>query len=151
MHRSVPVALSALIGLLIVESGLAQQKPLRVEIVTAAPHQRDPILVHVTNLTTKTIQLALPLYGRQTVASDPVDIEQRKRLGWTEIPLTVAGPRPQASPQIEPGETREFQFGVLGAGEYRVRVWYMVSPPQPGPPPRPAELRSVVSAPTRVK
>ena len=133
------------------ERGLAQEKPLQVEIVTTAPHQRDPILVHVTNLTTKTIQLALPLYGRQTVASDPLDIEQRKRLGWTEILLTVAGPRPKASPQIEPGETREFQFGVLGASEYRVRVWYVVSPPEAAPPPRPAELRSVVSAPIRIK
>jgi len=132
------------------ESGLAQEKPLRVEIVTTAPRQRDPILVHVTNLTTKAMQLALPLYGRQTLASAPLDIERRKRLGWEEIPLTVAGPR-KNSPQIEPGETKEFEFGVLGAGEYRVRVWYVVSPPEAGPPPRPAKLRSVVSAPIRIK
>jgi len=132
------------------EPGLAQDKPLKVEIVTSVPHQREPILVHVTNLTAKPVQLALPFYGRQTVASSPLDIEQRKRLGWEEIPLTVAGPR-KASPQIEPGDTKEYQFGVLGSGEYRVRVWYVVSPPDPGPPPRPAELRSVVSAPIRVK
>src|SRR5712692_7647686 len=107
MHRGVQFSLATLLGFLMFGSGLAQEKPLRVEIVTAAPRHREPILVHVTNLTAKTIQLALPLYGRQTVASDPLDIKQRKRLGWTEIPLTVAGPRPKASPQIEPGETRE--------------------------------------------
>lgn len=39
---------------------LAQDKPLKVEIVMSAPHQRDPIVVHVTNLTTKAMQLALP-------------------------------------------------------------------------------------------
>lgn len=133
------------------EQALAKEKPLRVEIVTAAPRQRDPILVHVTNLTTRTIQLALPFYDGQTVASDPLDVERKKRLGWTEAALALPGPRPKASPQIEPGETKEFQFGVLGAGEYRVRVWYVVSPPDPGPPPRPAELRSVVSASIRVK
>src|ERR1700730_9259519 len=92
--------ISAVLGLFIVEPGLAQDKPLKVEIVTSAPHQREPILVHVTNLTTKAMQLALPFYGRQTVASAPLDIEQRKRLGWEEIPLTVAGPR-KDSPQIE--------------------------------------------------
>jgi hypothetical protein len=140
----------AVLGLFVFEPALAQDKPLKIEIITSAPHQRDPIVVHVTNLTTKAMQLALPFYGRQTVASTPLDIEQRKRLGWEEIPLTVAGPR-KDSPQIEPGETKEYEFGVLGAGEYRVRVWYVVTPPDPGPPPRPAELRSVVSPTVRVK
>jgi hypothetical protein len=141
----------AVLAFLIFEPGMAQDKPLKVEIVTGVPHQREPILVHVTNLTTTPMQLALPFYGRQSVASVPLDIEQRKRLGWEEIPLTLAGRRPKDSPQIEPGETKEYEFGVLGAGEYRVRVWYVVSPPDPGPPPRPAELRSVVSAPIRVR
>jgi hypothetical protein len=43
-------------------SVLAQDKPLRMEIVTRSPQQRDPIVVHVTNLTTTTIELAFPLY-----------------------------------------------------------------------------------------
>jgi hypothetical protein len=151
MHRGVPVAFAVVLGLMMFEQGLSQDKPLKVEIVTSVPHQREPILVHVTNLTTKPMQLALAFYGRQSVASAPLDIETKKRLGWVEIPLTVPGPRPKDSPQIEPRETKEYEFGVLGAGEYRVRVWYVVSPPDPEPPPRPAELRSVVSAPIRVK
>ena len=150
LHRGAPLAFAAMLALLMFEPALAQDKPLKVEIVTAAPHLRDPIVVHVTNLTRKAMQLALPFYGRQTVASAPLDVETKKRLGWEEIPLTVSGPR-KDSPQIEPGETKEYQFGVLGAGEYRVRVWYVVSLPDPGPPPRPAELRSVVSAPIRVR
>src|SRR5690348_4630743 len=83
MHRRALLTLAAVPVLFMCGSVLAQDKPLRVEILTTAPQQRDPILVQVTNLTTKTIQLALPLYfyGRQslvsqTLASDPLDIEQ---------------------------------------------------------------------------
>ncbi len=156
MHRGVSVTVAALL-VLILEPALAQDKPLQVEIVTTTPHQREPILVHITNLTTKTIELAFPLYFygrtslyRQTVPSDPVDVERRKRLGWDEVPSALPSRLPRPSPQIGPGETRQYEFGVVGAGEYRVRIWYVVSPPQPGPPPRPAELRSVVSEPIRV-
>jgi len=132
-------------------SVLAQDKPLCVEIVTRSPQQHDPILVHVTNLTTTTIELAFPLYslsrGRyQAAPAEPAGIERRKRLGWEEFPSALHGRVLGASPQIARGETNEYEFGVPDAGEYRVRVWYVVSPPQPGPPPRPAQLRSVVSA-----
>jgi hypothetical protein len=156
VHKSVPVALSVLLGLLIVERVPAQDKPLRVEIVTAAPNQRDPILVRVTNVTATTIELAFPVYsfsrGRyQAAPSDPVAIERRKRLGWEEIASALRGRVVRASPQIAPGETKEYEIGVPDAGEYRVRVWYVVSPPDPGPPPRPAGLGSVASAPIRVK
>jgi hypothetical protein len=158
MHRRALLTLAAVLVLLMCGSVLAQDKPLRVEILTTSPQQRDPILVHVTNLTTKMIQLALPLYfyGRQslisqTLASDPLDIEQKKGRRWVEIPLGLPELKPSGSTQIEAGQTREYRFGVVGAGEYRVRVWYVVSPPQPGPPPRPAELRSVASAPIRIK
>ncbi len=138
------------------ERGLAQDKPLRVEIVKTAPQQLDPILVRVTNLTTTTIELAFPLYSfsrarYQAAPSDPVDIERRKRLGWEEIPSALHGRVLRASSQIAPGETNEYEIGVPDAGEYRVRVWYVVSPAKSGPPPRPAELRSVVSAPIRIK
>jgi hypothetical protein len=153
--RTVIPAFAVVLGF-VCQQGLAQE-PLRVEIVTAAPHQRDPILIHVTNLTTKTIELAFPLYFynraryRQTAPSDPVDIERRKRLGWDKVPSALPSRLPRPSPQIAPGETKEYEFGVLDAGEYRVRIWYVVSPPDPGPPPHPAELHSVVSAPIRVK
>jgi hypothetical protein len=158
MHRRALLTLVAVLVLLMCGSVPAQDKPLRVEILTTSPQQRDPILVHLTNLTTKMIQLALPVYfyGRQslisqTLASDPLDIEQKKGRRWVEIPLGLPDLKPSGSTQIEAGQTREYRFGVVGAGEYRVRVWYVVSPPQPGPPPRPAELRSVVSAPIRIK
>jgi hypothetical protein len=149
------IALLAVMALAAIR-GLAQEKPLQVEIVTAVPHQSDSILVHVTNLTTKTIELAFPLYSFsrarfQAAPSDPVGIERRKRLGWEQIPSALHSRAVRASPQIAPGETKEYEIGVPDAGEYRVSVWYAVSPPQPGPPPRPAELRSVVSAPFRVK
>lgn len=154
--RRVSLAFPAILAWLMWQPGLAQDKPLRVEIVAAAPQQRDPIVVRVTNLTTKTIQLALPLYffGRtrqanSTLASDPLDIEQKKGRRWVEIPLGLLG-APSAPSQIEAGQTNEYRFGVVGAGEYRVRVWYVATPPDPGPPPRPAALRSVVSAPIRV-
>lgn len=139
------------------QSGLAQDKPLRVEIVTTAPHQRDPIVVRVTNLTTKTIELAFPLYSygrrslyRQTVPSDPVNIERKKRLGWDEVPSALPSRLPRPSPRIAPGETNEYQFSVVGAGEYRVRLWYVVSLSDLERPPSSAELRSVVSAPIHV-
>jgi hypothetical protein len=149
------IALLAVMALAAIR-GLAQEKPLQVEIVTAAPHQSDSILVHVTNLTTKTIELAFPLYSFsrarfQAAPSDPVGIERRKRLGWEQIPSALHSRVVRASPQIAPGETQEYEIGVPEAGEYRVSVWYAVSPPPSGPPPRPAELRSVVSAPFRVK
>lgn len=149
------IALLAVMALAAIR-GLAQDKPLRVEIVTTAPQQRDPILVRVTNLITATIELAFPLYSfsrarYQAAPSDPVDIERRKRLGWEEIPSALHGRVLRASPQIAPGEAREYEIGVPDAGEYRVRVWYAVSPAKSGPPSQPAELRSVVSAPVRVK
>ena len=157
MHRA-PLAFAVVLGLFVFSPVLAQEKPLRVEIVTTTPRQREPILVHVTNVSTETIQLAFPLYFygrtnlyRQSVPSDPVDIERRKRLGWDKIPSVLPSRQSRPSPQIAPGETREYEFSVVGDGEYRVRVWYVVSLPEPGPPPRPAELRSVVSAPIRVK
>jgi len=155
MHRGAPLALAAVLGLFVYRPGQAQEKPLRVEIATATPHQRDPILVHVTNLTSKTIELAFPLYSYarsyQAAPSDPLDIERRKRLGWDKIPSALPSRIPRPSPQIAPGETREYEFSVVGAGEYRVRVWYAVSPPDPGLPPNAAEQRSVVSAPVHVK
>lgn len=151
------VAFAAVLALLVLEPVPAQDKPLRVEVVTTAPQQRDPIVVHVTNLTTKTMQFALPLYffGRtrlanSTLASDPLDIEQKKGGRWLEIPLGLLG-APSAPSQIEAGQTNEYRFGVVGAGEYRVRVWYVATLPDPGPPPRPAKLRSVLSAPISVK
>ena len=87
----------------------------------------------------------------QTLASDPLDIEQKKGQKWVEIPLGLPDLKPSGSTQIDAGQTREYRFGVVGAGEYRVRVWYVASPPQPVPPPVPAKLSSVVSAPIRVK
>lgn len=151
MRRVTSLALLALLGL-VSQRALAQE-PLRVEIVTSTPQERDPILVRVTNLTARTLQLALPLYlyGRrslvsQNLASAPLDIEQKKGRHWVEIPLGLPSAPPSGSPQLEAGQTNEYRFGVVGAGEYRVRVWYVTSPSQPGPPPRPPKYSSVVSA-----
>src|ERR1700674_4515380 len=124
MHRAIRVAFAAALVMLVWEP-VAAQEPLRVEVVASAPHQQEPILVRVSNLTTRKLQLVLPMY-RTTLASDPLDIERKNGRHWTEIPLAFAGPRPRSSPQIQSGETLEFKFGVVGAGEYRVRVWYVV-------------------------
>ena len=59
MHRRALLTLASVLALFVFESVLAQDKPVRVEIVTTSPQQRDPILVRVTNVTTKTMQLAL--------------------------------------------------------------------------------------------
>ena len=149
MQGIIRVAFAAALVLLGWEP-VAAQEPLRVEVVADAPHQQEPILVRITNLTSRKLQLALPMYGSK-LASDPLDVERKNGRRWTEIELAFAGPRPRASPEIQPGETIEYKFGVFGAGEYRVRVWYMVSPPSPGPPPRPPKYASVVSAPFQIE
>ena len=151
MRRVGSVVLLALLTL--VSQRALTQEPLRLEIVTGTPQHYDPIVVRVTNLTTQTMQLALPLYFfgrrseyRQVLASAPLDIEEKMGKRWVQIPVGQDTRRPNASPQIEAGQTKEFQFGVAGAGEYRVRVWYVISPPELGPPPRAAKYASVVSS-----
>jgi hypothetical protein len=67
-------------------------------------------------LTAKKLQLALPAY-HSTLASDPLDVEQKKGRHWNEIPLGNAGPKPKSSPEINPGETIESKFDVVGAGQ----------------------------------
>jgi hypothetical protein len=151
-QRCTKVALAAA-SVLLVWNPVSAQEPLRVEVVASAPRQQEPILVRVTNLTTKKLQLVLPMYGdilASVLASDPLDVERKDGKRWIEVPVAFARPRPNGSPQIQPGETMEFKFGVFGAGEYRVRVWYVVSPPTLGPRPRPATHASVVSAPFRI-
>jgi hypothetical protein len=101
---------------------LAQDKTAARGNRHRSPQQRDPILVHVTNLTTTTIELAFPLYsvsrGRyQAAPAEPVGIERRKRLGWEEIPSALHGRVLRASPQIAPGETNEYEIGVPDAGD----------------------------------
>ena len=133
------------------------QEPLRVDVVRSVHHQQEPILVHITNLSTGKLKLVLPMYhlhqvanSHSTLASDPLDVERKNGRRWTEVPLAFAGPKPKGSPEIQPGETMECKFGVFGAGEYRVRVWYVVSPPSLGPPPRPPRYASVASVPFRI-
>jgi hypothetical protein len=145
--KQAPIAAAAL-ALLGCEPAAAQGS-LRVEIVGATHEQVNPIRVRITNLSDKKLQLALPMYG-STLASEPLDVERKNGRRWKEIRLAIAGPRPGASPQVEPGETIEFKFGVFGAGEYRVRVWYLVSPGEVGPPIHRPKYASVVSAPFRV-
>ena len=148
MQRGIKVALAAVLALAACKSVMAQE-PLRVEVVSTAPHQKEPILVRITNLTTKELELVLPKYGA-SLATDPLDIERRNGKKWTEIALAFAGPKPKGSPKIQPGETIERQFGVIGAGDYRVRVWYVASPPSLGPPLRSPKYASVISASFRV-
>ena len=147
MQRGSKVAFAVLV--MLVWEPMAAQEPLRVEVVASTHHQWERIPVRISNLTTRKLQLVLPMY-RSTLASDPLDVERKNGRHWTEIRLAFAGPRPRASPQIQSGETLEFKFGVLGAGEYRVRVWYVASPQTLGPPPHPARYASVVSAPFQV-
>jgi hypothetical protein len=47
-------------------------------------------------------------------------------------------------------QARTFLFGVSGPGQYRVRVWYIADPGDPGPSKRLPDFQSVVSQPFEV-
>lgn len=158
MQRGTKLTLAAALILLEWEPAAAHE-PLQVTVMAGVHHQREPILVHITNLSTGKLKLVLPMYhphqvanSRSTLASDLLDVERKNGRRSTEIPLAFAGPRPNGSPEIQPRETMEYKFGVFGADEYRVRVWYVyvVSPPSLGPPVRPPRYASVVSVPFRI-
>jgi hypothetical protein len=157
MQRITKLALAGALVLLKWQPAEAQE-PLQVIVESGVHHQHEPILVHITNVSTGNLRLVLPMYHPPHVisnlysklASDPLDVERKNGRRWTEVPLAFAGPKPKGSPEIQPGDTMECKFGVFGAGEYRVRVWYVVSPPSLGPPPRPPRYASVVSMPLRI-
>jgi hypothetical protein len=82
----------AVLGLLVFEPALAQDRPLKVEIVTNAPHQRDPIVAHVTNLTTEAMQLALPFLWSSNFGVRPAGHRAKKAVGLGRDPIHCGWP-----------------------------------------------------------
>lgn len=127
------------------------QQPLRVEVPGTSHANLAPIIVRVTNLTVHPIALPVP-YNVQKNAKEnfrnplPIDIEKFKNGKWILCePLKVGGGTGRT---IGPGKTFDFTLGVLGAGQYRARVWYTIDPGNP-PATKPA-FGSVVSQPFTV-
>lgn len=133
----------------------AAQEPLRVEVAGDLHQQMKPIVVRISNLSDKAVQLALPMYepkhGDRTLGSEPLEVERKDGKRWAQAPLAMTGTKPRSSPLVQPHESTEFKFGIHGAGEYRLRVWYLVSPGDVGPPARPPRYASVLSQTFRVE
>ena len=110
------------------------QEPLRVEVIGGSHPNLAPVVLRVKNVTAHTIDLPIP-YNVQKNARDnfrnplPVDIEKLEKSRWLSCRSVTRG---GLSRKIEPGKTIDFTLEVLGAGQYRARIWYTIdngSPP----------------------
>jgi len=140
---------------------VAQSPPpaLRVEVVGDTHRTWHPIVVRVINLTDNGITFAFPVYadgelyarGTSTLRSWlPIELERKSNTGWVPA-LPAESRRVNSVPSdVKPNALVEFTFGVVGSGEYRVRVWYVIAPPLLGPPRKPAARASVLSKPFSV-
>jgi hypothetical protein len=152
MRFPAQIAFTAAILFLSSQQILHAQEPLRVEVVGTTHANLAPIVVRVTNITPQAIELPVP-YNVQKNAKDnfqnplPIDVEKLEKNKWVPCPPVTRG---GIGRTIEPGTTLEFTLGVLGAGQYRARVWYTIDRGDPGPPKRRPVFGSVVSQPFSV-
>ena len=112
----------------------------------------DAITVRVKNITNQGITLAIPFNvaadGSDTVLPIPIDVERKEGADWKIcLPSVHRLPSPNMSLNIQGKEMRTFLFGISGPGQYRVRVWYVADPGDPGLPKRLPAFRSVLSQP----
>jgi hypothetical protein len=152
MRFRLQVAFKAGILLLVSQHFVSAQEPLRVEIVGSSHPNLAPIVVRVTNVTLQSLDLPVP-YNVQKNAREsfrnplPIDVEKFENGDWVACrPLKQNG----IGRKIGPGKTIEFTLGVLGAGQYRARVWYTIDHGDPSPPARSPVFGSVVSQPFSV-
>lgn len=152
MRFRLQVVFKAGILLLVSQQFFLAQEPLRVEVVGSSHPNLAPIIVRVTNVTPQSIDLPLP-YNVQKSAREnfrnplPIDVEKFENAKWVPCrPLKSGG----IGRKIGPGKTIEFILGVLGAGQYRARVWYTIDHGDPNPPARSPVFGSVVSQPFSV-
>lgn len=128
------------------------QDPLHVEVVGSSHPNLEPITIRVTNTTSKSIDLPVPYNVFKNAKESfrnplPVDIEKLEGDEWVTCrPLTGNG----VSREIKAGKTIEFTLGILGAGQYRARVWYTIDHGDPNPPKRKPVFESVISQPFSV-
>jgi hypothetical protein len=130
----------------------AQDQSLRVEVSGDSHPNFDPIDIRVTNTTSKSIELAVPvnvLKNSKERVRNPLPIDVEKHAGDKWI-ATKPGGRGGTGRTIRPGQTITLTAGISGSGEYRVRVWYVVDQGDPTPPIRKPVFWSVVSDPFQV-
>jgi hypothetical protein len=129
-----------------------QDQPLRVEVIGDSRGSLDPIDVTVTNISSRSIDLAVPaniVKSRRESFRNPLPMDVERHSGGTWV---VTRPRGTAgvSRAIKPGQTLTFRLGVGGAGEYRVRVWYVVDHNGPYTPKQKPNFGSVLSRPFEI-
>ena len=152
MRFPAQITLKAAILFLISLQSVHAQEPLHVEVVGTSHPNLAAIVVRVTNITPQPIELPVP-YNIQKNAKDnfrnplPIDVEKFENNKWVPCPPVTRG---GISRTIEAGAKLEFTLGVLGAGQYRARVWYTIDHGDPGPPKRRPAFASVVSQPFSV-
>jgi hypothetical protein len=131
---------------------VAAQDPVRVEVLSGKNWNWEPTTVKITNVSNESIELVIPVNEgiesrERTMNPLPMDVERHDGKEWLISPPDVEINRMQSSaPNLYPGQTVRFEFAVAGgAGEYRTRVWFFVSPGDPGPPWHPPKFGSAVS------
>src|SRR5277367_3123209 len=128
MRFPAQITLKAAILFLISLQSVHAQEPLHVEVVGTSHPNLAAIVVRVTNITPQPIELPVP-YNVQKNAKDnfrnplPIDVEKFENNKWVPCPPVTRG---GISRTIEAGAKLEFTLGVLGAGQYRARVWYTI-------------------------
>jgi hypothetical protein len=144
--------LKAAVLILALPQFVCAQDPLRVEVVGSSHPNLEPIIVRVTNITSKSIDLPVPYNVLRNAKESfpnplPIDIERLEGDEWVTCrPLTGHG----VSREIKAGKTIEFTLGILGPGQYRARVWYTIEHGDPTPPKRNPVFGSVISQPFSV-
>ena len=129
-----------------------QDQPLRVEVIGDFHGSLDPIDVTVTNISSRSIDLAVPANIvkslRETLRNPlPMDVERHSGGAWV---VTRPSGHAGVSRAIKRGQTLTFRLGVGGAGEYRVRVWYVVDHDGPYTPKQKPSFGSVLSRPFEI-
>lgn len=133
----------------------AAQDPVRVLVVGELHHQWEPITVLVSNESKETVTLSFPLFmtkrGEASRSRLPLEVEKRTDSRWmSALPPPQPLEDPRVPTKLGSGQSVEFRLGVVGTGEYRIRVWYVVEPGDPRPPTRRRPKHASVVSPTFV-
>lgn len=138
--------------------GSVSAQTLTVAVAGNEHKQWEAITVTVKNESGEEIVLAYPLFTDskrslelqnaklQVASSVPLEIERRGEGGWVTVGPPHQSRRPTGRDKLKPGDNVDFRFGVVGPGEYRVRVFYFLDHGDLGPPKRAPRVASVVSA-----
>lgn len=125
------------------------QEPLRVVVLGNRHLSWEPIVVQVINESNQTLTLApVALVSKkdQIRTRLPIDVERLTGKEWVRAQPAFEGHGGLPPSEAKPGAKVELQLGIVGPGEYRIRVWYLVEPGTPSPPLHPPKFASVVSS-----